>query len=62
LTSYGGLIGELWNQVPRARWVFVVVPHYMAESQAGHRKIVEAMRARDGERAAERLRNVVEPE
>ncbi len=52
-----GLIEELWNQVPRARWVFVLAPHYMAQSQAGHRKIVEALRARDGERAAEIVRD-----
>lgn len=52
-----GLIEELWNQVPRARWVFVLAPHYMAQSQTGHRKIVEALRARDGERAAEIVRD-----
>jgi DNA-binding GntR family transcriptional regulator len=47
-------IESLWDQVPRARSVFALVPDYMAASQAGHHQLLAALRRRDG-RAAERL-------
>jgi DNA-binding GntR family transcriptional regulator len=50
------LIVHLWNRVPQARSVFALVPGYAAESQKGHRKMLEALRRRDGERLAQYVR------
>jgi len=47
------LIESLWDQVPRARTVFSLVPSHMSVSQQGHGRLMEALRSRDGE-AAER--------
>lgn len=50
------LVEELWNQVPRARSVFVLIPQYMERSQEEHRLILQALRHRDGEAAARIVR------
>jgi DNA-binding GntR family transcriptional regulator len=46
------LIEGLWDQIPRARSVFTLVPERMRESQRGHHELMGALRARDSEAAA----------
>jgi len=45
------LITDLWNQVPRARTVFALIPQHTEESHREHKEILAALEARDGERA-----------
>lgn len=44
-------IETLWDQVPRARSVFTLVPGFMQRSQEGHHRLMEALRNRDGSAA-----------
>jgi len=46
------LIVQLWNRVPQARSVFALVPGYAAKSQEGHKRMLEALRRRDGAQLA----------
>lgn len=50
------LIQGLWDQVPRARSVFALNPDHMSSSQEGHHRLLEALRARDADAAAEVVR------
>lgn len=50
------LIVQLWNRIPQARSVFALVPGYVVESQRGHRRMLEALRRRDGAKLAQYVR------
>jgi len=50
------LINGLWDRIPRAKSIFMLVPHYMQESQTEHRQLLDCLANRDVEQAESLVR------